>query len=258
MVIDSLLLQASSRAMGEADELADDRDVGKVGGGDFARNRALLDDHHPLRQRGDEIQILLDQHDGKAGALALQRRQRVDDLVDDRWLDPFGRLVEENEPRVGAQAACQRQQLLLAARQRAAGPVEQPLEPREIGEHRIDGGDLVALRQGKAHAQIVAHRKSGKDLAALRHQTEAAPRPLMRRQPRHVLPVEFDRAFGRRQIAHQGPQKRGLAHAVVAENADKLAGLHGDRDAGEDWHRTIAGFEAGDIEQAQAAILLPR
>jgi hypothetical protein len=40
----------------------------------------------------------------------------LDDLLDDRWLDALGRLVEQDEPGMAAQAARQRQDLLLAAR----------------------------------------------------------------------------------------------------------------------------------------------
>ena len=63
-------------------------------------------------------------HHGEA-ALVAQALQHLDDLVDDRRLDALGRLVEQNQARLAAEAARQRQQLLLAARQCAAGPVEQ-------------------------------------------------------------------------------------------------------------------------------------
>ena len=63
--------------------------------------------------------------------LVAQPLQGLDDLVDDRGLDALGRLVEQDETRVAAQAARERQQLLLAAGERAAGAVEQRLQARE-------------------------------------------------------------------------------------------------------------------------------
>ena len=51
------------------------------------------------------------------------------------------------------------------------------------------------------------------------------------RQPADALAVERDRAGRRPQPAHDGAQRRGLAGAVAAEDADDLAGIHRKRDA---------------------------
>ena len=69
--------------------------------------------------------------------LGAQPLQGLDDLVDDRGLDALGRLVEQDQTRVAAQAARDRQELLLAARQRAAGAIEQRLQAREIPPARL-------------------------------------------------------------------------------------------------------------------------
>src|SRR5437870_6135067 len=95
----SVIMASSSAA--EADELAHQVGVGEVLGGHLAGDAALLDDQHALRQRADEVEVLLDQYDGKAAALA-QRPQAHGNLLDDRGLDALGRLVEQQQPRLAA------------------------------------------------------------------------------------------------------------------------------------------------------------
>ena len=55
----------------------------------------------------DEVEILLDQDHGEPSGP--QTQQDLDDLLDDRRLDAFGRLVEQNELGSAAQAARQGQ-----------------------------------------------------------------------------------------------------------------------------------------------------
>ena len=62
----------------------------------------------------------------------------------------------------GAEAAGEGEQLLLAARERAALPVEQALQAGEDFERRGDGGFLSFGRADAAHAQIVATLRPGK------------------------------------------------------------------------------------------------
>ena len=88
-------------------------------------------------RRLDEIEVLFDQDDGETVAQA-ECLQPLDDLIDDRGLDAFRRLVEKHEFRPAAEAARNRQQLLLAAAQRAAGPVEQRFQARKLGEYGLD------------------------------------------------------------------------------------------------------------------------
>jgi len=66
----------------ETHELADDLDVGEIGRRDLSGDGTLLNDHDALRERGYEVEVLLNQNDGEIRPLLSQRRQRVDDLVD--------------------------------------------------------------------------------------------------------------------------------------------------------------------------------
>src|SRR4029077_9589865 len=99
----------------------------------LAQDRALLDDQHALGQLGDELEVLLDQEDRHPLAV-VQLAQDADQLLDDRRLDAFGRLVEEDQLRLAGEAARDGQQLLLATAQRAAPAIEQRRQAREGGQ----------------------------------------------------------------------------------------------------------------------------
>src|SRR5450755_1793307 len=121
-----------NRALGcNTDKLSNQTRIGEIARLHFPGDRALLNDENALRKRGDEIEILLDQDHGEPAGGA-QPLQGFDDLVDDRRLDAFGGLVQQYQPRIAAQAARDSQQLLLAARQGAAGAIEQRLEAGKL------------------------------------------------------------------------------------------------------------------------------
>src|SRR5215469_6489745 len=87
--------------------------------------------HHVMtvRDGGGEFQILLHEQDGEP--LRLQPADRGADLLDDHRSEALGGLVEEEEPRSGAEDPTDGQHLLLAARE--LGPLAvQPLA--EVGE----------------------------------------------------------------------------------------------------------------------------
>ena len=63
---------------------------------DLGAELAALDHQHALRHGADEVEVLLHQHDGQAEPIA-QQGERLRDLFDDRGLDAFGRLVEQQD-----------------------------------------------------------------------------------------------------------------------------------------------------------------
>src|SRR5438094_177756 len=68
------------------------------------------------------------------------------------------------------------------------------------------------------------------DSAVLRRVADAEQRALVRRQPRDVTVAERDPARADRQEAHDAVDGRGLAGAVAADQADRLAVRHPERD----------------------------
>ncbi len=157
-------------------------------------------------------------------ASAFSRERICPDLMHDRGLHAFGGFVEQNDPRVGHQRARQRQHLLLAAGQRPAAPVEQRRETREQSHAALDRFLLRLVRiAGPREAQIVERGKARQDASSLRHVGQTAPAARVCRLARDVGPVERDMATGGWQQTHQSLQQRGLAHAVVADDAQRFA-----------------------------------
>src|SRR5947209_19113618 len=85
--------------------------------------RATVHHRKTVAELAGEIEILLDQHDGDV-AEAAQIRNRARDVLDDRGLDAFGWLVEQQQLWPHHQRAADRELLLLAAREIAAAPAE--------------------------------------------------------------------------------------------------------------------------------------
>src|SRR5262249_40094381 len=102
----------------------------------------------------------------------MQLTKHQDRLLDDRGLNPFGRLIEKNHLRPAGQAACNREQLLLSATERASAATEERREPREDLEDPLDV--FVGAAAGEAHPEIVANAEPGENLASLRHVTQTA------------------------------------------------------------------------------------
>ena len=86
---------------------------------------------------------------------------------------PFGRLVEDQQARIGHQRAADRQHLLLAAGKLIAHAVIAFGQP---GEQVIDLGErpICAVAFDRRRQQIFAHGKVRKNLPAFRHQTDTA------------------------------------------------------------------------------------
>ena len=103
-----------------------------------------------------------------------ERADHALDVLDDRRLDAFGRLVEDQQLRLRRQRAADRELLLLAARQVAAAPVR--ASASAPGTARTDRAGIAraARLRGEAHAQVLLDRQAREDLAALRHVADAA------------------------------------------------------------------------------------
>src|SRR3984893_501633 len=74
---------------------------------------AAVHDGEMVAERAGKVEILLDQHDGDLAERA-QIGDGAADILDDRRLDTFGRLVEQKEPRAHHQRTADGELLLLA------------------------------------------------------------------------------------------------------------------------------------------------
>src|SRR5580704_5088629 len=185
---------------------------------------AAVHDGEMVAEFAGKVEILLDQYDGDLAERA-QIGDGAADILDDRRLDAFGRLVEEEQSRPHHQRAPDGELLLLAARQIAAAPAQHGFEHREQREHVVGHATLIARQRRETGAQIFLDREQRKDFAALRHIGDAAPRPLRRLQRGDVVAFPGDGAAAHRLLAGQRIEEARLADAVPAEHAGDLARL---------------------------------
>src|SRR4029079_14286694 len=91
----------------------------------------------------------------------------------------------------------------------------------------------------RRHDEVLAHREIRKDAAALRHVGDARARYAMRRLVRRIAAADMDASLPGAHEAQEGAQKRGLAHAVAAHQADRLAAPDRKADAVQDVVRAV-------------------
>ena len=164
------------------------------------------------------LQRLVDDEDRRARALQLVDR-RPDLLAHDRR-QALGRLVEDQQPRVGHQRPADRQHLLLAARERAGG----------LGAPLARGAGTASRRApaSSAPGRAAAVRFSS-TVSGAKQRRPSGTRPMPSRAMRWMaqaagrLAGEADRAVARAQQRADGADRRGLAHAVAAHQRHHLA-----------------------------------
>src|SRR3954466_1114173 len=183
-----------------------------------ADDLSAVEDGVLLRESPGELDVLLHEQDGHPAAL--QEAQHALDVLYDGRLDPFGGLIEEEQRGPSDQSADDGELLLLAAGEISAPPVAHGGERGEEREQLVEGGALAAASGRLADRDVLRDRQPGKDLAPLRDVADAAPRPLVRREPGHVLVLEPDGPGTDGQHPHDAPEQRRLADAVTAEERD--------------------------------------
>ena len=174
------------------------------------------------------------------------------DLLDDDRREAFGRLVEQQEPRAGAQDAADRQHLLLAAGQ--LGALAARAAPSGSGTvrrcarvssppGRTCGG---SSRFSSTVRLAKMPRSSGQNAMP-----GARDRSLVQRD--QLVALVADRAGALADDAHDRLQRRGLAGAVAAEQRDHLAGSHLEVDAVQDVRLAVPGLQILDRRAATCA-----
>src|SRR5688572_2907260 len=225
--------------------LVDDRVIGpEIGGRRVVTDDALLHDVDAVRRIERERDVLLDEQDRDPGPV-----QDVDDLADlpdHAWHQPFGRLVEQDDLRLEHHRAGDREHLLLAAGERAAGLVPALLQNREARVHLLE--QLVAPDVGdagtvEAGPEVLADGQQLEDSPVLGHPRDAAPREVVRRYSADGLAFEGDATFGRSHEPGDRLQRGRLADTVAPEETDDLARAHLDRHPVQDVRLAVVGVD---------------
>jgi len=124
---------------------------------------SFLENDEVARDSSRKRELLLYEQHGHA-SLAIEPQDDVADLVDDVRLDAFGRLIEDQKPRLENHGSANRELLLLATRQVAAAPMAHLLQDgKQVEDLRRNGARSVPP-SGEANAQVLLHRELGENL----------------------------------------------------------------------------------------------
>ncbi len=228
-----------------------------------AGDRAVLDlqDH-----RGDAVEedAVVGHHGHRAPVLA----QALFEPGQRRLVEVVGRLVEQQHARRGGQHAGQAQPRLLAAGQARQAPVAAHVGEAETVEGPLDAGvGLVAAAQlvSRHELPVFVHDLVGERRLQLAHpalhRAQVGERGVdglldrvIRRQA-EGLPEVAEVALDAH-LAVVGPldprdeaQQRGLARAVLPDDAGALAGSHGEGDVGEDGPLAVGLGDLVNVDQ---------
>src|SRR5207302_1640304 len=109
--------------------------------------------------------------------------------------------------------------------------------------------DLVQVRDPRERRhEVVAHGQVREHLAPLRNQTEPGLGHAVGGQPMNRAALEADRAGLRRREAHDRADRRGLAHAVAAEQGYHLSRADREAHPEQDLAHAVRGLDRIDGE----------
>src|SRR5712691_6499922 len=222
----------------------------QLGVRELVHDLSVLHDVIAIRDGRGEVKILLDQQNGEA--LRLERPDGLADLLDDDRRQALGRLVEQQQPRAGAQDAGDRQHLLLAAGELGALAAQALLEIGEQPEDRLDGEPArLDLRRQQ---QVLLDVEAGENPALLRAEGDAAAGDLVRGAVDELPILETHRAPTLADDAHDGFQRRGLAGAVAAEQRHHFARKYLERRPVQDVGFAVPRLQGVDREQRRPGL----
>jgi hypothetical protein len=214
---------------------------GAVGGMDHG---AAFDDNGAIGNAENFLGVLLDQ-DRRHAFVADDAAQRRQEFLDDDRRQPLERLVEQHDARVEHQRAADREHLLFAAGELVA-EIAAPLG--QAWEQGIDFVDGPAPRP-RHRGEILLDRERFENIALLRHPADTGMGALIGAQSGDVGAVERNGAAEIAGHAHDGVDQSGLAHAVAAQERQRLAFVERQRNIRQHHGFAVTGAKAVDGEK---------
>src|SRR5439155_1210679 len=205
-----------------------------------------------------------DKWDGRSGCVHRAVMEDLSDLSGHQVYAcgvPDARRIQGEEARPAHEGAADGEHLLLAPGQRAGGLAAPLREPRkQLESARAVGGDPGVGPGVGSHREIFLDAQLGEHPASLGHHDEPGPGARERGDSGEITAAEPYRPRSNRRKPGDGAQRRGLARAVGADQADEFA--RGDFEI-DPLHRAdsaVADFQAANFEQLHAggAVATPR
>ena len=187
--------------------------------------------------------------------LRVDAADRLDQLVAFALRQPAGDLVEQQQARVGGERARHFQPLAVEQRQRAADPVGLRGKAgllEDLADLIDHIGLALVLAEAGGDQQVLGDRQLLEGMRHLVRAADAGKAAALRRDAGDVLAVELDRAGIGRHRAGDQREQRGLAGAVRADDAQRLALGDRQRDVVGHDQRAVGFAEVLDPQQHPA------
>ena len=205
----------------------------------------MFHDVVPIGNSRCETEVLLDEKDREP--LLLEAGDGSAYLLDDDRCQSFGRFVQHEKVRAGAQDAADGEHLLFTTRQfctLTGGPFGEVRKQIEDLLHRQSAGaDL-----GRQH-QVFHHVEAGENTTFFGTDCQAKSRDLIRRKRDGLAAVETCRTGPLGDHAHQGFERRRLAGAIAPEQCDDFTPGNRKIDTMQDMALAIPGLQTLDLKQ---------
>ncbi len=214
-------------------------------------DETLVHDVGPAGKLFGDAQPLFDQQDRRRMP-GIDRAQLLHNLVNDRRLDTFGRLVQQEQTRVRCHRTGNRQNLLLASAQSPAEDIQAILEDRELVQ-QIGDIRIITLAGQRADAKVIQYRQARENQAALRHIRDAKLGPCMRWQAANVAALELDPPVPDRYQPDYRLQQRAFADAVTPQQGDDFSIADRQTNTVEDWRAAIIGLYVNNLNDGRAS-----
>src|SRR4051812_33431071 len=232
----SIAPQSSARSAAEVG-LAEVLVLSQLGGRPFEHHPAGREHVATVGDREGDVRVLL--HDENRHPRLVYLLDDLEVPLDENRSQSHGRLVHEQQLRLGHESSSHGHHLLLAAGERPGELGAALVQKREEVVDAVVGFVRAAALQVGAHLEVLAHGHRREEPPVLGHDRDPLPDPVARRPRRHILAREAHAAVSRPHDAEHRLQGRRLARRVAPEQADELARRHLEVHALEDVDRPV-------------------
>src|SRR6476661_2145906 len=179
------------------------------------------------------MESLFDKQDGKPSCI-FKSNDHILDLINNRWLDPFRRLIQQEDFGLGEQCPPDRQLLPLSTAQDPTRSIE------NLGQFRKQRKDFIKCRLFRnavtrcrpcpvAKLKIFTHRQMGKNFSSLRYIGQSAFGAAVCRFFSNLPSLKLYLATSKRQQSHDCFKRRCFPHTISAHETYDLTWLDNER-----------------------------
>ena len=214
-------------------------------------NAAVVDDRHAVADGVDDLHLVRDDNDRDA-KLAVDLRQKLQDLAGRGGVERRGRLVTEQIPRACRKRPRDGNALLLTAGELRGVCARAPVKADELQKLHRALFCRRLRRPGKLQREqdVSEDRALLQQIEVLKDHADAAARPqqLLLGKRGQLLSVQHDLTGGRRLQEVDAAHQRGLARTGQADDAEDLTVADGE---GNVLQRGDGGGRSGVVDLAQ-------